>query len=171
VICRRGARVRQAATSRWRAPSPWLRRDDGGGGMAKENGQWQGSAWVGVGCARVCLRRPVLPGSWLVTGEVAWRQFKAKARAWLTASVCTHARESWHPRPAAWPCHVGVPASRSCGTTRRWRGDGGCGEAERRDGLLQQGRHEGRDRAGGPRAKLGMAHQRCRQHDGDGKRR
>jgi hypothetical protein len=48
--------MRQAATSQGRARSPWPWHDDGGGGMAKGNGWWQGSAWVGVGCAHVCAR-------------------------------------------------------------------------------------------------------------------
>jgi hypothetical protein len=83
-----------------------------------------------LSCMRVYARRPGLPGSRLVAGTVARRWSRAKARARSMARVCSHVRESWNPRAAAWSCRTrgtGIPGPRHDATAK---GDCGCGGAE-----------------------------------------
>jgi hypothetical protein len=70
----------------------------------------------------------------------------AKAQAWLTARVCTHVLESWHPRAAAWSCHAsdtdipGPQHDAAAEGRRRLRG----GRAVRRAPATRAARRPGR---------------------------
>jgi hypothetical protein len=73
----------------------------------RKGGRWEGSARVSAGCEYVCVHGVlVFQGRGSTLARRSRRRVKAKARAWLMARVCTHARESWHPGTAAWPCRA-----------------------------------------------------------------
>jgi hypothetical protein len=140
AICRRGTRMSQAATSRRRAWSPWPRRDDGSGGMAKVVWLVARLGTGRVGFVRVCAHAI----SWYPRVAARHRQGGTAAvsrpRLGLDRRLgCVRTRVSpgilglWRGRAVR-----GALTFLAHCTTRRRRGNGGCRVQRRRDGSLHK---------------------------------